>query len=267
MSHSPLHTHNDFHSEVLDTRRTVVVYTPKNYQRDTRRSYPLLLLHDGQNVFDGSTSYVPGQYWRVREAADDLIAARVVEPLVIAAIYHGGEKRVWEYTPTKGGKLGGGGAKEHGRMVTEELLPWLRSRYRLLPQARHTGIGGSSLGGLVTMWLGLEYPEVFGKLAVMSPSVWWGHGALLRKLPALHQPQRQRLWLDIGTNEGVASFGSMRDVRLLKAMMVGKGWREGRTLHYEEVEGADHSERAWAARFPEMLKFLYPRKAVHAHRG
>lgn len=267
MQHFALHTHTDFRSEVLDTARTVVVFTPKGYARDTRRRYPLLLLHDGQNVFDGGTSYVPGQYWRMGESAEELIAARQIEPLVIAAVYHGSENRIWEYTPTKGGKLGGGGAKEHGRMVIEELLPWLRSRYRLLPQARHTGVGGSSLGGLATIWLGLEYPDVFGKLAVMSPSVWWGNRALLRKLPAIHYPQRQRVWLDIGTQEGSAAFGSIRDVRLLKAMMVSKGWREGRTLHYEEVAGGEHNECAWAARVPDMLKFLYPRKVVHAHRG
>ena len=245
----------------------MVVYTPRGYGRDTRRKYPLLLLHDGQNVFDGSTSYVPGQHWRMQETADELIAGRKIEPLVIVAVYHGSEKRIWEYTPVRGGRMGGGGAAEHGRMVVEELLPWLRERYRLLPHARHTGVGGSSLGGLATLWLGLEYPEVFGRLAVMSPSVWWGGRVILRQVEKLRHPQRQRVWLDIGTEEGNAPFHSLRDVRLLRAMLVSHGWREGRNLGYREAEGSDHSERAWAERVPDMLRFLYPRKVAHAHRG
>ena len=189
----------------------------------------------------------------MRETADELIHKRRIEPLIIAAVYHGGEKRIREYTPGRAGKL-------HGRMVVDELLPFLHERYRTLTQARHTGIGGSSLGGLSALWLGLEYPQVFGKLAVLSPSVWWGQRAILKYVQALQQPQRQRMWLDMGTAEGEKPFHSIRDARLLKALLVTKGWREGSTLHYSEVGGADHSERAWAARAPEMLEFLYPRK-------
>lgn len=244
---SILTTHGEFYSSVLGEARPVVVYTPSNYARDTRRRYPLLLLHDGQNVFSGETSFVPGEYWRVRESADDLLRRRAIEPLVIAAVYHGGTHRKAEYTPP-------GVARQHGRMVVEDLLPFLRERYRLLPHARHTGLGGSSLGGLATLYLACDYPDVFGKLAVMSPSVWWSHRAVLRRLQAMDTPRRPRVWLDIGGEEGSA----VRDARLLKATLVSKGWREGRSLHYEEAPGAGHCEAAWAARVPSMLKFLYP---------
>ena len=257
---SQLHIHTEFHSRQLDGKRAVVVYLPPGYARDTRRRYPVLYLHDGQNVFDGSTSYVPGQYWRVQESADDLLHRRKIEPLIIAAIYHGGERRIWEYTPTRSGKMGGGGLAVHSRMLLGELMPWMADQYRILPHARHTALGGSSLGGLAAMWLGLEHPEVFGKLGVMSPAVWWGQRTLLRRLESISHPQRQRIWLDIGTDEGAAPFGSIRDVRLLKAMLVSKGWRDGTTLHYEEVDGGEHSERAWAERVPRMLEFLFPRK-------
>lgn len=237
----------------------MVVYLPPGYARDTRRPYPVLYLHDGQNVFDGRTSYVPGQYWRVRESADELLGRRKIEPLIIAAVYHGGENRLAEYTPTKTRKLGGGGLAAHGRMMVDELRPWLAARYRVLPHARHTGLGGSSLGGLATLCLGLEHPKVYGKLAIFSPSVWWDHRVVLKRLQAMSQPQRQRIWLDIGTAEGDAPFSSARDVRLLKALLVTRGWREGRNLHYLEADGGTHSEAAWAARVPEMLEWLYPR--------
>jgi predicted alpha/beta superfamily hydrolase len=255
-------TVEDFHSSALTGKRTVVLYLPPGYREDTRRRYPVLYLHDGQNVFDGRTSYVPGQYWRMKEAADSLLQQRRIEPLIIAAIYHAGEHRLWEYTPTRTRKLDGGGLVAHGRMLVEELIPWLGERYRSLTQARHTALGGSSLGGLATLCLGLKHPAVFGRLAVMSPSVWWDHRVVLRSLEAFHHPRRPKIWLDVGTEEGTTPFGSIRDVRLLKAMLVSKGWREGRSLHYEEVSGADHSERAWADRAPRMLEFLFPRSKV-----
>jgi predicted alpha/beta superfamily hydrolase len=254
--------HEEFISHHLGARRPVVVYTPPGYRRDTRRHYPLLLLHDGQNVFDPSTAYVPGQHWRARETADYLLAHRRIEPLIIAAVYHGAEKRLFEYTPTRTRRLGGGGAALHARMVIEELLPWLREHYRISPKASNTGVGGSSLGGLVSLWMGLEHPDVFGRLAVFSPSVWWDRRVILQYAAKLHHSRRPRLWLDMGTYEGETPGAHLRDARLLKAMLVGKGWREGRSLAYHEADGAHHSEAAWAARLPLALEFLYPRKAA-----
>jgi len=238
----------------------VVVYTPPGYKRDTRRYYPLLILHDGQNVFDPTTSYVPGLHWRAKETADELLAKRKIEPLVIAAVYHAGANRLYEYTPTKTRKLDGGGAARHAKMVVEELRPWLWTKYRLLPQPRHTGLGGSSMGGLATLYLGLECPEVFGKLAVMSPSIWWDRRWILKRLEGMANPRRPKIYLDIGTEEGDQLFASVRDVRLLKAMLVTKGWREGRTLKYLEEDNGSHSESCWARRLPDALEFLYPRR-------
>lgn len=258
-----LATHTDFHSEFLGSTRTVVVYTPPGYARDPRRLFPILYLHDGQNVFDGDTSYVPGQHWMMREAADRLIQSRTIEPLLIAAVYHAGEKRIDEYTPTRT-KVGGGLAGLHGRMMVEELLPFIRDRYRVLPHARHTGIGGSSLGGLASLCAGLKYPSVFGKLAVMSPSVWWDNRVILRRFVLLDHAHRQKIWLDTGTAESRSARSSTRDVRLLRDILISKGWRLGLNLHYLEAVGADHSERAWAARVPGMLEFLYPRKSAAA---
>jgi enterochelin esterase-like enzyme len=254
--------HEDFFSEALQARRTVVVYLPPGYRRDTRRHYPVLYLHDGQNVFSGSTSFVPGQYWRVRETLDDLLHHRRIEPLVAVALYHGGERRIAEYTPTRTRRQGGGSLALHARVLVEELRWWIQRHYRVLPQARNTGLGGSSLGGLATLCLGIRLPNVFGRLAVLSPSVWWDHRVVLKYVQAVDHPHRQRIWLDIGTHEGGAPGAHLRDTRLLKALLVSKGWREGRNLIYREVEGADHSEAAWAARFPQVVEFLFPRKPV-----
>ena len=118
-------------------------------------------------------------------------------------------------------------------------------------------MGGSSLGGLVTIYLGMRYPEVYGKLAVFSPSVWWRERVILKYVDQIQQKTSQRIWLDIGTNEGRRA---MPDVRALKRMLVKKGWRPGKDLEYREIPGGQHSEYAWAERVGPMLKFLFPRR-------
>ena len=139
-------------------------------------------MQDGQNLFDPETSFIRGKTWRVAETADDAIDAGEVEPLVIAGVANAGERRLAEYTPSRDMKLGGGDASQYALMVTRELLPFLRANYRLRSGAADTGIGGSSLGGLVSLWMGLRHAEIFGKLAVLSPSVWWNHRFILAYL-------------------------------------------------------------------------------------
>jgi predicted alpha/beta superfamily hydrolase len=184
----------------LTEPRDLVVYVPPDYDTDRERRYPVLYLHDGQNLFDGATAFVPGQDWHVRDTADQLIRAGVIEPLVIVGVYNTGAHRIDEYTPTRDRKQGAGGAAWlYGRMLTEELKPFIDREYRTLPDAMNTGLGGSSLGGLVTLYLGVQHPNVFGKLAVLSPSVWWDNRYILRLIRALAAKPRVSIWLDIGT--------------------------------------------------------------------
>ena len=130
-------------------------------------------MQDGQNLFDPETSFIKGNYWRMGETADELILAGEIEPLIIVGIYNTGEHRIDEYTPVEDKRLGGGQADAYGQMLVEELKPFVDHAYRTLPGTENCGMGGSSLGGLVTLYLGLRYTWMFGKLAVMSPSVWW----------------------------------------------------------------------------------------------
>jgi predicted alpha/beta superfamily hydrolase len=143
-------------------------------------------------------------------------------------------------------------------MIIDELKPFIDSEYRTLDTPENTALGGSSLGGLVTLYIGLRHPEIFGKLAAMSPSVWWRYGAILRMIRdnPVHG-ERPRIWLDIGTAEGQRPGRILRDVRLLRDLLVRKGWREGVDLAYYEDEGAYHNESAWAGRMPHVLRFLF----------
>ncbi len=255
---SRLIKHEQFQSSLVDEKHDFVVYLPPTYAMERERYFPVLFMQDGQNLFDPETSFIKGNYWHLGETADELILAGKIEPLVMVGIYNTGEHRIDEYTPVEDRRLGGGHADAYGQMLVEELRPFVAQKYRVIVSGADCGMGGSSLGGLVSMYLGLRYPHLFGKLAVMSPSVWWHSRAILKTVSHLQHNTGQRIWLDIGTNE---SKRALPDVRLLKEALEKKGWREGENLGYVEAEGADHSEGAWAQRVAPMLQFLFPRQS------
>jgi predicted alpha/beta superfamily hydrolase len=257
-------THKGFHSRFLSADRDVLVYLPPGYDANKKQRYPVLYLHDGQNLFDGATSFIKGAEWRVDEAAQSLIQSKAIEPVIIVGIYNAGKDRIDEYTPTADAKYKmGGKADLYGRMIVEELKPFIDSTYRTLRDAKNTGLGGSSLGGLVSLYLALKYPNVFGEAAVVSPSVWWDKKMIVREVEAMKKRPRLRIWLDTGTKEGGNKSDAEEtttNARQLRDALVAKGWKEGKDLKYFEAEGAQHNEGAWAQRVEPMLRFLYPIK-------
>jgi enterochelin esterase-like enzyme len=255
--HPRLHLHRAFKSQFLPHDRDVIVYLPPGYSKHPERSYPILYLHDGQNLFDGRTSYVAGRTWQVREHADEAIKAGEVEPLVIVGIYNTGDRRLAEYTHERDWQMGGGEAWAYGRLMTDELLPWIAGQYRVRTEREHTGVGGSSLGGLVSLYLGLRFPHYFGKLAVLSPSVWWNHKSILGYVneyaPTIWD--RPRLWLDVGDQEG---HRTLENAIQLNRRLKANGWKPGETLHFERIAGGTHDEASWARRVRPLLRFLFP---------
>lgn len=252
--------HANFHSQFLVRDRHVVVYLPPGYAESAQRRYPVLYLQDGQNLFDGTTSFIYGQDWRVGETADALIRAGAVEPLIIVGIYNAGEKRIDEYTPTTDRRRQiGGKADLYGRFLVEELKPFIEANYRALTDAANTGLGGSSLGGLVSLHLGIKYPHVYSKLAVLSPSIWWDRRVILRKVRGLESKPELRIWIDVGTGEG---RNAVKDAAQLRDALVARGWAPEVDLKYHEAVGAHHNELAWAARVGPVLNFLFPHDAT-----
>lgn len=254
-----LHKRADFASRILAGHRELVVYLPPGYDEHPQQHYPVMYFHDAQNVFEAHTAFVPGNYWEIGESAGALIQAERLQPIILVGIPHGGDRRIDEFTPSRNPQNNyGGQAALYGRMLVEEVLPFIEHQYRVLPGANNTGLGGSSLGGLVTMYLGIRYPEHFGKLAVMSPSVWWDYRMILRKIVSVTHKHRAKVWLDVGCHEGSNPRGTLRDVRLLRDVLVRKGWKPGVGLFYYEDPQGGHDEKAWAARAPHMLQFLFP---------
>lgn len=247
--------HPKFHSRFLPDDRDITVYVPPQYNDQPNRRFPVLYLHDGQNLFDSSTSFVPGRTWRVAETADETVNTGEVTPLIIVGIANTGDRRLAEYTPVPDWKMGGGEADKYGRLISEDLIPFINANYRTLHGRENTGMGGSSLGGLVTLYLGLKYADLFSRLAVLSPSVWWNHKSIIGYVNEARLDHRPRMWLDVGDAEGRRALA---DADLLERRLKANGWRRDIDLRYERVVGGTHDEAAWAERVGPMLRFLFP---------
>jgi predicted alpha/beta superfamily hydrolase len=243
--------HSEFTSKHLASPRQVIVWLPPGYATDKDSRYPVLYMHDGQNV------YIE---WRIDDIAKPLIAAKEIEPLIIVMIANDGtpESRANDYTWTKQANArAGGGAENYARMLVEELKPFIDKEYRTRSDAASTGVGGASFGGIVSLHLGLKYPEVFGRLAVMSPSVWWDNKVIVRDVQALKTRTPARIWLDVGASE---RDPMPRNAKELRDALTRKGWKVGTDLTYYELPNGTHDEESFARRAADMLKFLFPAK-------
>jgi predicted alpha/beta superfamily hydrolase len=252
--------HRAFASRILKNRRDVLVYLPPGYRRFSRTRYPVLYLQDGQNFFDAATAF-NGVEGGVDETAQRLVAKKLIEPLIIVAIANRSEERIHEYAPTrgiieqdgKGKKRSKGLARKYGQFLVEELKPYIDRKYRTKPAAEFTGLGGSSLGGLLTLSLGLWFSNMFTRLIVMSPSVWWDNEVIVKVVEDVDRKLPLKIWLDTGTKEkGWERTPTLRDA------LVEKGWILYNDLQYTEIKGGEHTEAAWAARVGPALRFLFP---------
>lgn len=244
-------------SKIVNRKVDIWVWTPPGYKEASSRKYPLLIMHDGQNVFDGAISYIPNGEWRADETAGSLISAGLMEPVVIAGVSNGLMNRADEYLPTRsrrGTSEMGGGADAYGRCLTEEVMPFLAKQFRLDLKPSRTGLVGSSFGGIVTLHLGLSRPDAFGRLGVISPSLWWDNKVMLRRAESASFKGR-KWWVDMGTAEGP---GAAADARKLGEIMAASGLKSGRDFVYVEENGGEHNEFAWARRLGSIFTFLYP---------
>ena len=242
--------HADFSSKHLAEARQVIVWLPPGYTTDTDKRYPVLYMHDGQNVY---------LEWRIDDLAKPLIAAGSVQPLIVVMVANAGtsESRADDYTWTKPANAKAGGKGDaYGRMLVEELKPFIDKQYRTLSDAANTGVAGASFGGIASLHLGLTHPEVFGRLGVMSPSVWWDDKVVIRDVRAMKARTPARIWIDIGGREPDAM---RRGAKELRDTLSRKGWADADLAYYELPDGT-HDEASFAKRAGDMLKFLFPAK-------
>ncbi|MBK8164937.1 MAG: alpha/beta hydrolase [bacterium] len=255
--------------------RRVWVWLPPGYADEPDRRYPVFYVLDGQNAFDAATSFA-GE-WEIDESLARLVADGEVEPLIVVAVANGGALRTDEYTPwpgpdpgaPTGGHTAGGRAGEHLTAIVTELMPAVDDAFRTRRGPDHTGLCGSSFGGLMALHAGWARPDVFGRLAALSPSLGWAGGAPLAMIEARERPA-VRLYTDMGTRErghvtdgdGNGTDDAIDDLRTLREALLRRGFREGIDLLVVEDEGARHHESHWARRFPVAARFLFPGPAA-----
>lgn len=247
--------HDNFHSQILENDRTLLVYLPPGYDEEPQRLYPVLYMHDGQNIFDAATSFA-GVEWQVDEAAERLIAAGKIEPIIIVGIYNNAD-RMTEYNPgDRDGQV-----TNYARFVVEEVKPFIEKTYRAAPDGQKTGVAGSSMGGLISLYMIQVHPEAFGRCGIVSPALGYENRRYLDSLLVgdTHWMQGKRFWLDMGTVEGGPGSSNLllQHTRDLAAFFDKVQQDNGMAYQYLEVEGGQHNEQAWADRIDAILTYLY----------
>lgn len=234
-----------FGSQVLGNQRDLFIYLPRNYQRGAKR-YPVIYAHDGQNLF-GPEALFGG--WRLERALDAAIAAGHMEEVIVIGVANT-RARMSEYMP----EADGGEALKYGRFLSEELKPWVDRTLRTKPGREDTALLGSSLGGIVSLYLAWKRPEVFGKVGSLSGSYWLrGWVDQIGAKPS----QPLKVWLDSG-NEGGSSFDSMEHTLFVRDHLLRQGLRYGQDVQHFVGYGHRHNEAAWRTRVGRSLRFLFP---------
>ncbi len=258
--HGEGRVHDDFYSKLLDNRRTIWVYLPPGYADEPRRRYPVMYLHDGQNLFDPRLAAY-GVAWDADATSDRLINAGRVEPVILVGIANT-PARLDEYTIyTDAREKAGGQGELYARFVFDELKPFIDTEYRTLPAREHTGVAGSSLGGLVSLTMAWQFHDRFKMCGIVSPSLWWAGGRVLKDLERDDAWMKtMRFWVDMGTREGSRRghiTPTIRRTRELVDRFDHAGLIPGRDYYYWEVAGGEHNEAHWAARFDKMLLYFF----------
>lgn len=243
-----------FASPELGNQRDILVYLPPSYVRGARR-YPVIYMHDGQNLFDEATSFA--HEWGVDETLE--AASQDGLEAIVVGIPNMRTERLDEYSPFADKELGGGHGLAYLRFIIETLKPAIDRTFRTLPEREQTVLMGSSMGGLISLYGFLHHGETFGAAGVMSPALWFADRAIFADIAHTgHVPGR--LYLDVGTAEGEETLANTRRLCMWLEEM---GYQPGVDLFYVEEAGAKHAETAWRARLLPALRFLLDGRVEH----
>ena len=230
----------------LQTKKKIWVYLPLNYEKSNKK-YPVIYMHDAQNLFDKTASYA-GE-WNIDETLDSLKAK-----VIIIGIEHGNEKRIDELTPYKNEKHGGGNANAYLEFIVKTLKPYVNATYRTKTNAKNTGIWGSSLGGLVSFYAALQYPEVFGKVGCFSPAFWINKKEIFQKME--NTPKyTPKIYLLCGDKEDNGAMVS--DMRDMETLINSKRCECKKLNKSVIVKEGEHNEKLWRNAFAKAYLWLF----------
>lgn len=257
-----------FYSKYAKNYRGIHVYLPPSYYENTDKHYPVLYMHDGQVVFGPSSNR--NGYWDMARVADLLITNKKIQDIIIVAIdrisasERQNELTFWECP--NGGTVPGGKGAIYEKFVINEVKPFIDKNFPTLKDAKNTGLMGSSLGGLATLCMGMRHSEIFGKLGVMSPSIWWGttDTNIATKLDIggeYHEKKPLKIWFDIGDKEAysndLSNKATVANSSIVFSLMLQDGYKNITDMAYYIQHGAEHTSYYWNQRAEYALIYLF----------
>lgn len=232
----------------LDTTRTIRIYLPEGYE-NSKEHYPVVYMHDAQNLFDTTTAF-SGE-WMV----DEFFDSQNKQKMIVVGVDHGNHQRINELTPFPNEKYGGGEGDSYVDFLVKTLKPYIDSTYRSLPDAEHTAIMGSSLGGLISFYAALKYPEIYGKAGIFSPSFWFNEK--IYDFAEASDIERTTKFYILGGSAEDESL--VPNLERMEKLLLKKGLPRG-NISLKIVEGGEHNEAFWSREFPEAIGWLFPFK-------
>jgi predicted alpha/beta superfamily hydrolase len=240
-----------FYSPELKKSRRVVALLPYNYAQETEKRYPVLYLQDAQNLFDDKA---PFGNWAIDKKLA-VLAEQGMGDVIVIAVDHGGETRINEFLPpTKNRKLGHSEGRKYVKFLAKTLKPHIDAQYRTLTDRLHTGVGGSSMGGLISIYAGLIHPEVFGRLMVFSPSLWAVQNAPFAAI-RFFKPIPTKIYAYAGGKEGANVIPNVKNFQ--KAIQ-SQGFDDTKIGFKLALDPHGlHNERRWGEEFPKAVEWLF----------
>lgn len=232
----------------LNRKRQIRLYLPPGYATSSKR-YPVLYMHDAQNLFDDATAFA-GE-WKVDETLDALSKEGKLE-LIVVGIDNGADKRITELNAWDNTRFGPAEGRQYTDFIVKTLKPLIDATYRTLPGRAHTAIMGSSMGGLASHYAIAQYPQVFGKAGVFSPAYWTAAPAF--DFMAAHPlPQDARVYLLMGEQEGESM---VPDVQRMAGVVRASGHPAQNTV-LRIVPEQKHNEQFWSGELREALLWMF----------
>lgn len=253
---------HQFHSKILKNDRNIDIYLPPGYNKEQNKSFPIIYMHDGNNLFDPKIAF-GGVPWQVDKTIEKLAVKGLIEEVIVVGIHNTiGRHHEYTWTPMKfRNQTEGGGGPQYAEFIINELKPFIDKQYRTSKFRHDTVVMGSSLGGLISFYLGLHHSDVFSKIGIISPSFWWGYGEAMKD--ARNIKPDLKIWMDMGAKEGQCSCCAHKknmhiiNLRNMKQELINKGYKEGHNLGYFEDEEGMHNEHSWGKRFHQPLLFFF----------
>lgn len=236
----------------LSTYRRIWIYLPPDYDT-ANKHYPVLYMQDGQNLFDQSTAFA-GE-WHIDETMEALFRDSLTTGAIVVGIDNAQSNRTYEYVPWKT-KTGGGGGDTYAEFLVNTLKPYIDSKYRTLSDREHTGIAGSSLGGVISLYTALTYPSIFSKVGVFSPAFWIAKQEMIDYINKHPMTKPLHMYFDVGTDEGDKKQEYVDDLHTIIETLSSAGY-PNYLMQTIIAEGAQHNEAAWSSRFPGAFLWLF----------